>query len=715
MRLLAVAACLLSSHALVEYVDPFIGTGGVGFGIGSLNPGAQVPFGAMRLGPDTTDQTDGINIWLPFNHFGGYYYGASGLSPTNRSDNSGDDSISAFSHTHMVGPGIADWGSHGIMVTRSLTASTIYDSAKQMGYASRFSHANETASPGYYAVQLTDAATYAELTVSGTHSGMHRYTCEAPPAGSSIPSECILLLDVAHTAAEYPATPAGNVSLARSAADPHTIIMTSAVLLSGGLSGRSPLGGVWIYFYAEASAVPLNATSLPLPRLGVWANNTFLPSTVTLNASMVANSLGGFVDFGAGPMVISLRTGISYVSMAAAQANLYLEQQTQQAQTSQQAASYTQQGGRQRGLGAAKRSQRGAGRAGRLGRSRQRNGGASSADAATDAARAAAADDASAWMTFDEVRAAASALWEATLSRAAVTLPQDMTAGDVAGNLTVFYSALYRTFLAPTTYSEPYNGAYMGMDGAAHALSDAPDPSGAPYGIGRYVSDLSIWDIHRSEAPLLRLTAPDLAADMAGSLLTMAAQGGHLPRWPLANVYTGCMDGSHALIILADYITKGLQSVNVSAAYASALAALAVQEAGPYSAIGYVPIESSNTAASSTLEYAYDDAAAAAIATAAGATAQAAVWTSRAQNYRNAWNTSAQLFCPRTQAGAFACPAVPEIPYPIASGVGYTEGDALQYQTFVPHDQVRALTSSGGIVQIISCSHMAECGRNPPL
>jgi putative alpha-1,2-mannosidase len=40
--------------SLTYFVDTRIGTGGAGFGDGSTNPGAQVPFGAMRLGPDST-------------------------------------------------------------------------------------------------------------------------------------------------------------------------------------------------------------------------------------------------------------------------------------------------------------------------------------------------------------------------------------------------------------------------------------------------------------------------------------------------------------------------------------------------------------------------------------------------------------------------------------------------------------------------------------
>jgi hypothetical protein len=35
------------------FVDPTIGSGGIGYGAGGINPGAQVPFGSLRIGPDT--------------------------------------------------------------------------------------------------------------------------------------------------------------------------------------------------------------------------------------------------------------------------------------------------------------------------------------------------------------------------------------------------------------------------------------------------------------------------------------------------------------------------------------------------------------------------------------------------------------------------------------------------------------------------------------
>ena len=45
-------------------------TGGEGFGVGSDPPGVQIPFGAMRLSPDTSLD----NIVVAPNHFGGYHH-----------------------------------------------------------------------------------------------------------------------------------------------------------------------------------------------------------------------------------------------------------------------------------------------------------------------------------------------------------------------------------------------------------------------------------------------------------------------------------------------------------------------------------------------------------------------------------------------------------------------------------------------------------------
>src|SRR5687768_12792792 len=38
----------------LAYVDPFVGTGGPGFQVGSTTPAATRPFGLVKVGPDTS-------------------------------------------------------------------------------------------------------------------------------------------------------------------------------------------------------------------------------------------------------------------------------------------------------------------------------------------------------------------------------------------------------------------------------------------------------------------------------------------------------------------------------------------------------------------------------------------------------------------------------------------------------------------------------------
>eukprot|EP00666_Eupelagonemidae_sp_cell4sb_P000811 gene811-20444_t len=96
---------------MVDLVNPLIGSGGTGWGAGSWNPGVQLPFGALRLGPDTSKGglpplELGRDALLPPNpsvaaHDGGYAYG--------------DTHVRAFSHTHMAGAGVGDFGNVGVM------------------------------------------------------------------------------------------------------------------------------------------------------------------------------------------------------------------------------------------------------------------------------------------------------------------------------------------------------------------------------------------------------------------------------------------------------------------------------------------------------------------------------------------------------------------------------------------------------------------------
>ena len=133
-----------------RYVNPFIGTGGHGHTF----PGATMPFGMVQLSPDTrTDNWDGSS---------GYHYS--------------DDVIYGFSHTHLSGTGIPDYCDLLFMPTIAPAAFDARAGEKgENGYASKFSHANEKAGPGYYSVKLDDDNILAEMTAT-PRVGLHRYT-----------------------------------------------------------------------------------------------------------------------------------------------------------------------------------------------------------------------------------------------------------------------------------------------------------------------------------------------------------------------------------------------------------------------------------------------------------------------------------------------------------------------------------------------------------
>ena len=147
---------------LINYVNPFIGTGGHGHTF----PGATLPFGMMQLSPDTRlDGWDGCS---------GYHYS--------------DSEIYGFSHTHLSGTGVSDYGDILLMPTNKVVFNNGADGKE--GYKSQFSHKKEIAKPGFYKVHLDDTNIDVELTVS-KRTGIHKY--QFPKN-----SKQIIILDLAH-------------------------------------------------------------------------------------------------------------------------------------------------------------------------------------------------------------------------------------------------------------------------------------------------------------------------------------------------------------------------------------------------------------------------------------------------------------------------------------------------------------------------------------
>jgi predicted alpha-1,2-mannosidase len=135
---------------LISYVDPFIGTAGKG----KTYPGATLPYGMVQLSPD-----NGRNGW---DWISGYFYP--------------DNVISGFSHTHLSGTGAGDLYDISFMpLAGTVKQKTLDEVNKSPTIYSSFSHDNETTSPGYYQVYLTDYDINVELT-AGLRTGVQKYT-----------------------------------------------------------------------------------------------------------------------------------------------------------------------------------------------------------------------------------------------------------------------------------------------------------------------------------------------------------------------------------------------------------------------------------------------------------------------------------------------------------------------------------------------------------
>lgn len=126
-----------------KYVNPFVGTDGHGHTF----PGVLVPFGMVQLSPDTRID----NSW---DGCSGYHYS--------------DSLIYGFSHTHLSGVGVSDYGDVMLM---PVLEKKIF---KSEAYAASFTHQNEKATPGFYEVKLNTGINV-ELTAT-TRCGIQRYT-----------------------------------------------------------------------------------------------------------------------------------------------------------------------------------------------------------------------------------------------------------------------------------------------------------------------------------------------------------------------------------------------------------------------------------------------------------------------------------------------------------------------------------------------------------
>lgn len=179
---------------------------------------------------------------------------------------------------------------------------------------------------------------------------------------------------------------------------------------------------------------------------------------------------------------------------------------------------------------------------------------------------------------------------------------------------------------------------------------------------------------------------------MLQSLVADAEQGGWLPKWPVANDYTGEMDGDPADPVIAGAWAFGARHFDARAALRFMRKGASQPGHGPrgyqerpqladYLRLGYVPPATGGWgAAAQTLEYAVDDFSIAQLAGSLGEAALSRAYLRRAQSWRSLFNPATGFIEPRFPGGTFP------VRFDPGSMDGFVEGNAWQYTWMVPQD-----------------------------
>lgn len=262
---------------LGKWVNPFIGTGGFpSYTSGDDIPGVMVPFGMVRLSPDTRFFLGKDFFDEPTVSTAGYYFA--------------DNHIMGFSHTRLIGTGAYDGGHFRVYPATGDKSSENYLKGKYH----RFSHKNEIAFPGYYAVRFEKPGILAEHTATD-RTGVHRYTF----SGTETPH---ILIDVASSLGK------GKSSDGEIRVSPDGEI-TGCIVTYGNFASR--YGGQKIFFAARFDK--------PFRAFNFWSGK----KSVRQGSSVKADTLGIDLVFDkkSASEVIGLRLGISYVSIENAREN----------------------------------------------------------------------------------------------------------------------------------------------------------------------------------------------------------------------------------------------------------------------------------------------------------------------------------------------------------------------------------------------------------
>lgn len=264
----------------VRHVNPFIGTGGDLANVGSALPGATAPLGLVKASPDTTDQ---YGTPPAYQHCAGYWYP--------------DTFLYGISHNHLHGTGAADYGNILVTPTVGMTA----EKTTKKRFFQPFTHEDEVATPGYYAVTITQPMVRAEVTAT-TRCAHHRYRfLDSPKRGVLVLNAAAAMLDGRSRGGEV-AVEEREVSGWN-----HNV---------GPFSGR--YGGFPVFFVARFNR--------DFAAFGTWLNGELRGGVPEVEAQGNGVSFGAWFEFAtATDPVVEMQICLSYVGVDGARAALFTE------------------------------------------------------------------------------------------------------------------------------------------------------------------------------------------------------------------------------------------------------------------------------------------------------------------------------------------------------------------------------------------------------
>lgn len=281
---------------------------------------------------------------------------------------------------------------------------------------------------------------------------------------------------------------------------------------------------------------------------------------------------------------------------------------------------------------------------------------------------------------FDDIVSRSKKAWSEALDRVQIDEP------DRARRRT-FYTALYRTLIAPTLWSD-VDDQYRGADGQVHTATGY-----------KYYTQLSLWDTFRAQHPLLTLTQPEHVNDFVKTMLDHAdiTNDRMLPVWTNAGRENWCMIGNHAIPVIAEAYAKGFRDYGAKRALNAMVRSVEDDKFDKklYRDLGgWMPqdLPHGRQAVSKVLEFAYDDACISRFAKALGADEIAEKYAKRGESWRNHLDPETRLMRPKEKDGSWITPFDP-------TKVGhenFTEANSWQYTFFVPQNVPGMIEAMGG-------------------